>query len=537
MRSPAYNQAVKSDSSASSEGLTISGSAAEIAYDSASLSSLGGEDFYRNFVRRTTDVILTVDASGVVVFANPAVERVFGYDPESVVGEQLTMLVPERLRAQHRAAFERYVSTAEPSLDWEYVEFPGRHRDGHELSLALSFQEMRRSSDADAGPFFTAVIRDVSSRKAREAELARYETIVNTIGEGVYQLDAGGKFVAANDAIVEKTGYDRETLVGSHASIVVDDADAERVEETIHRLVETGRDTETIEITARTADGDAISLELRLRSLYVDGEFDGTVGVVRDVSQRRARKRALRRERDLTNRLLETAPTAIAVESGDGEFEMANQRARNLFGLESESLDERTAAVTSGWSLYEENGDPLSEDRRPSACVRATGDPVFEREVMAETTDGERRWLLINAAPVGESDGNPSRVVVAGEDITERKQYERELETRREQLETELDNALGRVTDAVFSLDAEWQFTYVNERTEQLLDRPEWELLGRNFWEEFPETVGSTFEREYRRAMKSQEPVTFEEYYPRLRCGSKFTPTPPRPVYRCTSGT
>jgi PAS domain S-box-containing protein len=73
-----------------------------------------------------------------------------------------------------------------------------------------------------------------------------------------------------------------------------------------------------------------------------------------------------------------------------------------------------------------------------------------------------------------------------------------------------------RITDAVFALDAEWQFTYLNERAAQLLDREPDELLGEVIWEAFPEAVGSTFQRQYERAMETQEPVTFEEYYPPL---------------------
>jgi len=72
---------------------------------------------------------------------------------------------------------------------------------------------------------------------------------------------------------------------------------------------------------------------------------------------------------------------------------------------------------------------------------------------------------------------------------------------------------LESITDAFFALDADWRFTYVNDQSEKVMGRTRGELLGRRFWEEFPATVGSVFEREYRRAMREQVPVTFEEYY------------------------
>ena len=77
-------------------------------------------------------------------------------------------------------------------------------------------------------------------------------------------------------------------------------------------------------------------------------------------------------------------------------------------------------------------------------------------------------------------------------------------------------DVLARVTDAVFALDGEWRFTFLNEQAGELLQRDREELIGTVVWEAFPEAVGSTFQEEYREAMETQEPTTFEEYYPPL---------------------
>lgn len=88
---------------------------------------------------------------------------------------------------------------------------------------------------------------------------------------------------------------------------------------------------------------------------------------------------------------------------------------------------------------------------------------------------------------------------------------------RREQDAVALNTqVLERITDAFFALDVEWRFTYINQEAEQLLERPNEQLLGKSLWEEFPEAVGSTFYREYHRAMAEQVKVVFEEYYPPL---------------------
>ena len=78
------------------------------------------------------------------------------------------------------------------------------------------------------------------------------------------------------------------------------------------------------------------------------------------------------------------------------------------------------------------------------------------------------------------------------------------------------EEVLESITDAFVAVDADWRFTYVNERAEQLLQRPRKELLGNDLWEEFPEAVNLEFYEHYQRAMRTRESVEFEAYFPPL---------------------
>ena len=115
---------------------------------------------FRSITESATDAIITIDTESTIQYANPAVERVFGYPPEEVVGEPLTALMPERLRDRHLAAVERYLETGERRLPWEGIEMTGRHRDGHEIDLWISFSEL----DTPNGHRFTGIIRPAADR-------------------------------------------------------------------------------------------------------------------------------------------------------------------------------------------------------------------------------------------------------------------------------------------------------------------------------------------------------------------------------------
>jgi len=76
-----------------------------------------------------------------------------------------------------------------------------------------------------------------------------------------------------------------------------------------------------------------------------------------------------------------------------------------------------------------------------------------------------------------------------------------------------IESTLDRITDAFFALDNREQFVFLNSRAEFLLDVDADEVEGERFWDEFPAAVSTTFYREFKEAMETQEPVSFEEYY------------------------
>jgi PAS domain S-box-containing protein len=72
---------------------------------------------------------------------------------------------------------------------------------------------------------------------------------------------------------------------------------------------------------------------------------------------------------------------------------------------------------------------------------------------------------------------------------------------------------LESLSDAFFVLDRQWCFTYLNQQAERSLQRQRETLLGRCFWDEFPQMLGSTCDREFRSALAQQKNLTFEEFY------------------------
>ena len=76
---------------------------------------------------------------------------------------------------------------------------------------------------------------------------------------------------------------------------------------------------------------------------------------------------------------------------------------------------------------------------------------------------------------------------------------------------------LDAIGDAVFVIDTQWRYTYVNKKAEELAGRPCAELLGSTIWELFPETGATNFSAEMHRAVQQNTPTCIETYYPPLQ--------------------
>ncbi len=129
------------------------------------------EERYRLVAESASDAIIIIDNSSTILFINRAAERIFGYKIEAMIGQSLTMLMPEYLRHLHEAGISRYEATGKQHLNWNHLEIPGLHQDGHEIPLELSFSE----SNIQGKHIYVGIARDVSER--RQAEIERSELL------------------------------------------------------------------------------------------------------------------------------------------------------------------------------------------------------------------------------------------------------------------------------------------------------------------------------------------------------------------------
>lgn len=125
------------------------------------------EERYRVVSETAQDAIFTIDAQSRILFCNGAVERVFGWKPEELVGRSLNVIIPESLRELHTRGLERYLRTGKKSIPWNGLELPALHRSGREVPVEISFGVWKEGDRAT----FTGFARDITERQKARQEL------------------------------------------------------------------------------------------------------------------------------------------------------------------------------------------------------------------------------------------------------------------------------------------------------------------------------------------------------------------------------
>ncbi len=126
----------------------------------------------RIFMNTALDAVVVIDGNGRIQKFNRAAERMFGYQAEEVMGRGLEMLMPESFAATH----QQHVQAANHQIAVRAMgrgrEVLGRCKDGREFPIEVSVG----SSNEAGGDLHVGIIRDISERKAVEAELQRMAT-------------------------------------------------------------------------------------------------------------------------------------------------------------------------------------------------------------------------------------------------------------------------------------------------------------------------------------------------------------------------
>jgi len=378
-------------------------------------------------VEASGEVVFMTDEDGIITFVNPEFTRLYGYQPEEVIGKA----TPRKLKSGVVPP-GTYVEFWQTLLNKQVakMEVVNRTEDGRLINVEGSASPILDAQGNITG--FLAVQRDVTERVQAERERKLMAQTIASARDCVSITDIDDKILYVNAAFLETYGYTEEEVLGEQISRVAWPPGGEVTGRGI--LPATLSGGWHGEIFNHRKDGSEFPVELWTSLVKDDvGNPVALVGVARDITERKRAEDSLRQSEERYRSLFEESKDCVFVNTVSGKVVDINPAGVELFGYASK---DEMLRLDIGLDMYW-----TPSDRRNFLEVIKRQGYVQDYELPLKRKDGSRITVLETASAVRDDKGDMVAYRGIIRDITERKRAQEE----RERLIHELQEALAHV--------------------------------------------------------------------------------------------
>lgn len=352
-----------------------------------------------------------------------------------------------------------------------------------------------------------AVKKAEKKRRQTEEELALILT--NVRDYAIFTTDTTGNIVSWNDGAERIKGYSKEEITGKNISIFYTPGkiSAGELERNLNNARIYGNyETEGWRVKK---DGSVFWANNVFTALYDKHyQLKGFAEITRD----RTGQQKKQDEISYLSNLVEQITDAIFSTDENYVIKSWNKAAEKLYGFT------RDQAI--GKALGRLLKSRLTDTQRMQALQELEKNGFYQNESEFSNKDGGTLFVLASVTSIRKEDGTVTGYVGVHKDITGRKKLEEQLLRFNETLETtvrdktaELTGIFERITDAFVAFDKNWCYTYVNKRAGELFMRSPESLIGKNIWQEFPETTQTTLYEIFTAAYREQQFYSNSDYF------------------------
>ena len=375
------------------------------------------ESLYRDLFLSASEGIYRSLPNGGFLDVNPAMATMLGYAS------------PAHLLAECGRARDIYVDQAQDAADHrrlleldriDQVRVEVRRRDGRCIWVSENTRVVR---DAAGEPiFYEGSLEDITAQVEAERALAQsralYQVLLENSRDGVFLIQRG-VVLFANRALAQMLGYEPGELIGKPYMELVapDDRDSQAAR---RRSREDGsRELQAYELQMIARDGRRVLCEVRADAVDYQGEIAST-GTLRDVTEERARQRALEDAERRYRELFEDSPVGLFRSGLDGSITEVNPAMAAMLGFKSPGeLKQRFH------SMLDVYADP---SERQQLVERALRDGAFSHhETRVRDALGNVRWVSTNVRLTRDANDAPAHFTGSALDVQDRREMQQAL--------------------------------------------------------------------------------------------------------------
>jgi PAS domain S-box-containing protein len=380
-------------------------------------------------VESSDDAIIAKNLEGIVQWANPATQRVFGYTPAELIGQSIRILIPPDLQTEE----DEILAHIRNGERVDHLETVRIAKGGRRIEISLTASPVRDASGAIVGVSKTA--RDITERKRAETALAAqrewYRVTLASIGDGIIASDPRGHVTYMNGIAEALTGWTNEDAKGMPLADVfhiVNETTRQPVQNPAALVLRSGHIVGLANHTVLiNRDGTERPITDSAAQILDDaGRILGVVLAFRDVTEQRRAEEAIAEQREWFETTLESVGDAVMATDVHGRVVFMNPVAEHLTGWTAEEARDRVC--TDIFRIINEDTRRVVEN--PVTRVLQQGIVVgLANHTLLIAKDGTERPIDDSGAPIRNHHGRIVGAVLVFRDVSERRRADGERDS------------------------------------------------------------------------------------------------------------
>jgi PAS domain S-box-containing protein len=400
------------------------------------------QERFGQLIEHAPNGMVMVDQKGKIALVNAQIEKSFGYTREELLGQPIEKLVPERFRENHSGYRDGFAANPSTRAMGAGRDLYGLRKDGTEFPVEIGLNPL----ETEQGMMVLGTIVDIAERKQAEEKVRRsQEQLAGVIGsamDAIISVDEEQRIVLFNAAAERMFLFPSEEAIGKPLDRFIPDRFRAGHQKHIQNFGQTHVTRRSMGLLGALfglrADGEEFPIEASISQIEADGRKLYTV-ILRDITERKRSEEALKEQA----RILDLAP--VLIRELNGRILFWNTGSEQMYGWTAEEALEKTTE-----SLLKTEYPRAVEEIK--ARVLAHGH--WEGELVHTRKDGERLFIASNWVLHRDEHDKPKAILEVNNDITERKQAEKEIRRLNEELEMRVADRTAQLQAANKELEA-----------------------------------------------------------------------------------